>query len=98
MIQVLEAVPNFSEGRDLDLVRALVDRVASFDVDVLDWSADPDHHRSVVTYIGDPRAVEMASVAAARFALEHIDLRLHQGPRTPWQPTGDLSQPGPRTL
>jgi glutamate formiminotransferase len=79
MIQVLEAVPNFSEGRDLDLVRALVDQIASFDVDVLDWSADADHHRSVVTFIGPPAGVEEASVAAARFALEHFDLRGHRG-------------------
>lgn len=79
MVKVLEAVPNFSEGRDLEKVRALVEEIASFDVDVLDWSADSDHHRSVVTYIGDPPAVEDASLAAARFALEHIDLRHHRG-------------------
>ncbi|MDA0328531.1 MAG: glutamate formimidoyltransferase [Gemmatimonadetes bacterium] len=79
MIKVLEAVPNFSEGRDLAMVGALVDRIASFDVEVLDWSADPDHHRSVVTYIGDPKDVEAASVAGARFAMEHIDLRGHAG-------------------
>jgi glutamate formiminotransferase len=79
MIKVLEAIPNFSEGRDFETVRALVECVASFDVDVLDWSADPDHHRSVVTYIGDPEAVEAASVAVASFAIEHIDLREHRG-------------------
>jgi len=79
MVKVLEAVPNFSEGRDTAKVRALVDVIASRDVDVLDWSADADHHRSVVTYIGDPPDVEAASLAAARFALEHIDLRRHRG-------------------
>ena len=79
MAKVLEAVPNFSEGRDMDAVRALVDVIAAGDVDVLDWSSDPDHNRSVVTYIGDPPAVEATSVAAARFALEHFDLRRHQG-------------------
>jgi len=79
MIKVLEAIPNFSEGRDLETVRRLVDTIASFDVDVLDWSADVDHNRSVVTYIGDPGAVEAAALAAARVAMEHIDLRNHQG-------------------
>jgi glutamate formiminotransferase len=79
MVKVLEAVPNFSEGRDLGKVRALVDIIAATGVDVLDWSADADHHRSVVTFIGDPPVVEAASVAAARFALEHIDLRRHSG-------------------
>jgi len=79
MMKVLEAVPNFSEGRDMETVRALVDVIAATGVDVLDWSADADHNRAVVTYIGDPPSVEAASVASARFALEHIDLRRHRG-------------------
>ena len=41
MVRVLEAVPNFSEGRDLSKVRALVDTIAATGVEVLDWSADP---------------------------------------------------------
>jgi glutamate formiminotransferase len=79
MVRVMEAVPNFSEGRDLAKVRALVDTISATQVDVLDWSADADHHRCVITYIGDPPLVEAASVAAARFAMEHIDLREHRG-------------------
>jgi glutamate formiminotransferase len=79
MIRVMEAVPNFSEGRDPEKIRALVETVAAHDVEVLDWSADPDHHRSVLTYIGDPADVEAASLAAARFAVDHIDLRTHRG-------------------
>jgi glutamate formiminotransferase len=79
MVKVLEAVPNFSEGRDTELLEALVEVISGHDVDVLDWSADPDHNRAVVTYIGDPGAVERASVAAAGFALEHFDLRRHEG-------------------
>ena len=79
MVKVLEAVPNFSEGRDLETVRALVDAIGRTGVEVLDWSADADHHRSVVTYIGDPPQVEAASLDAARLALERIDLRRHQG-------------------
>lgn len=80
MTAVLEAVPNFSEGRDLPALRALVDTIAAIPrVEVLDWSADPDHHRSVVTFVGPPEAVEDAAVAAARFALERFDLRAHRG-------------------
>ncbi len=79
MVRVLEAVPNFSEGRDLSKVRALVDTIAATGVEVLDWSADPDHHRSVISYIGDPDLVVRASIAAAEFARDHIDLREHQG-------------------
>lgn len=79
MVPVLQAVPNFSEGRDLALIRRLVEIIAQEGADVLDWSADQDHHRSVITYIGDPATVEAASVSAARFALENIDLRSHSG-------------------
>ncbi len=79
MIPVMEAVPNFSEGRDLAKVRALVGTIERCDVEVLDWSADPDHNRSVVSFIGDPRAVEEASLAAARFAVDAFDLRAHEG-------------------
>ncbi len=79
MLPLLEAVPNFSEGRDLGWVRELVQVIAGEGADVLDWSADPDHHRCVVTYIGAPETVERASLAAARFAIEGIDLRRHSG-------------------
>ena len=79
MVKVLEAVPNFSEGRDLAKLGALVDVVERAGVEILDWSADPDHHRAVLTYIGDPERVEAASLDAARFAVEHIDLRTHRG-------------------
>ncbi len=79
MIPVVEAVPNFSEGRDSSLVGAIVDCIAAHDVEVLDWSSDPDHNRSVVTFIGSPTGVERASLAAARLAIDRIDLRGHRG-------------------
>jgi glutamate formiminotransferase len=79
MVPVLEAVPNFSEGRDAAWVRGVVDRIAATGADVLDWSSDPDHNRSVVTFIGDPRTVEEAATAAALHAVEHLDLRTHEG-------------------
>ena len=79
MIPVLEAVPNFSEGRDLEKIEGLVDAIAEKGVEILDWSADPDHHRSVVTYIGDPRSVISASLAAAEFAVREFDLSRHRG-------------------
>ena len=79
MLKVLECVPNISEGRDLAKVRALVDTIAAQGAEVLDWSADADHHRSVVTFIGDPPVVESSALAVARFALDHIDLRTHTG-------------------
>lgn len=79
MIPVLEAVPNFSEGRDRAVVDDIVDAVRGHDVEVLDVSMDPDHHRSVLTFVGHPAAVEAALVAAARVAVDRIDLRRHAG-------------------
>jgi glutamate formiminotransferase / 5-formyltetrahydrofolate cyclo-ligase len=77
--QVLEAVPNFSEGRDLDVVRAIVSAMQNAGATVLDWSADPDHHRSVITIVGPPDVVEDAAVAGAGIAFQNIDLRHHDG-------------------
>jgi glutamate formiminotransferase len=80
MTPVLEAVPNFSEGRDPALVRHLVETLSAVDdVEILDWSADADHHRAVVTLVGPPAAVEEAAVRGAQVAVERIDLRSHQG-------------------
>jgi glutamate formiminotransferase len=72
-------VPNFSEGRDLAVVQTIVEAMRSSGAEVLDWSADPDHHRSVVTVIGPPELVEEAAFAGAAVAVESIDLRQHRG-------------------
>ena len=77
--RLLEAVPNFSEGRDPAVVLAIVDAARAAGADVLDWSADPDHNRSVVTFVGSPDVVEAAAVAAAQVAVERIDLNRHEG-------------------
>ncbi len=77
--QVLEAVPNFSEGRNRDVVEAIVEAARVAGADVLDWSLDPDHNRSVVTLVGSPVVVEAAAFAAARVARDRIDMRGHRG-------------------
>ncbi len=77
--RILEAVPNFSEGRDRAVVEDVVAAVESAGAEVLDWSLDPDHHRSVVTFVGPPATVEAAAVAAAAVARDRIDLRRHRG-------------------
>jgi len=77
---VLECVPNFSEGRDAVKVRAIVDAIASAEgVRVLGWESDSDHHRSVVTFIGEPEAVVEGAVRGAGKAAALIDLRAHTG-------------------
>ena len=76
---VVEAVPNFSEGRDAGFVSEVAETFVRTGCEVLHTTSDPDHNRSVVTVIGSPRSVEDGAVEAARFAREHLDLRVHQG-------------------
>lgn len=79
MSALLEAVPNFSEGRDPGFVEAVVRAVGDAGAEVLDASSDPDHNRSVVTFVGSPVQVEAGAIAAARVAMERIDLNRHEG-------------------
>ena len=55
--QIVECVPNFSEGADRDKVAAIVRAMQCDGVHLLDWSLDADHNRSVVTIAGAPEAV-----------------------------------------
>ena len=75
----MEAVPNFSEGRDPGFVSAVAGAFARTGCDVLHTTRDPDHNRCVVTVIGGPDEVEEGAVAAARIGLERIDMRGHRG-------------------
>jgi glutamate formiminotransferase len=77
--RLMEAVPNLSEGRDMAVVEAAVEAVLEAGAEVLDWSADPDHNRSVLTLLGTPETIEAAALALARVAADRIDLRRHRG-------------------
>jgi glutamate formiminotransferase len=79
MVPVLEAVPNFSAGRDEGLLRELTRVAREAGAEVLDASADADHNRSVITLLGAPGAVEEAAVRMAAVAAGAIDLREHRG-------------------
>ena len=59
---IIECVPNFSEGSDLEKVRAIVASMQVEGVQLLDWSMDEAHNRSVVTIAGSPEAVVEAAV------------------------------------
>jgi glutamate formiminotransferase len=77
---VIECVPNFSEGRDLAKVRAIVDAIAAVPgVLLLGWEADSDHHRAVVTFAGAAEAVKEGAVRGAGKAAQLIDLKDHVG-------------------
>ena len=75
----MEAVPNFSEGRDPRFPEVVADAFARAGCQVFHVTSDPDHHRSVITVAGPPEAVEDGAVAAAGVALREIDMRRHQG-------------------
>jgi len=77
--QVVECVPNFSEGRDARRVEAIVAAMCVEGVHLLDWSMDAAHNRSVVTIAGAPAAVVEAAVRGAGKAVELIDLTRQQG-------------------
>jgi glutamate formiminotransferase/glutamate formiminotransferase/formiminotetrahydrofolate cyclodeaminase len=78
--RIVECVPNFSEGRNQTTVRALVNAVESVPgVWLLDHTMDRDHHRSVLSFAGEPDAVAEAAFRAIRVATDLIDLRKHKG-------------------
>ncbi len=80
MEKIVECVPNISEGRNREVIEAVVAEVrATPGVALLDCSSDESHNRSVVTFMGNPEAVLEAAAKLARKAAELIDLNSHQG-------------------
>ncbi|HEV2813694.1 MAG TPA: hypothetical protein VGW10_10615 [Solirubrobacteraceae bacterium] len=75
----LLAVPNVSEGRDPEAVRAIGAAFASTGARLLDVHADADHHRSVFTLAGEPGELAPALAAGAREVMERVDLREPRG-------------------
>ena len=74
----LVAVPNVSEGRDEAVLDAIAEAFASA-ADVLDRTADPDHHRAVFFLAGDAGRLHRALAAGAAEAAARIDLNRHDG-------------------
>lgn len=80
MAKIVECVPNISEGRNPEVVEAVVNEIRKIPgVTLLDYSSDASHNRSVLTFFGDPERVADAAVAVAKKAAELIDLTKHQG-------------------
>jgi glutamate formiminotransferase len=76
----IECVPNFSEGRDRTAVSAIEQAVSNVaGALLLDSTSDVDHNRTVLTFVGEPKAVAAAALAAVGTAVERIDLSKHQG-------------------
>lgn len=77
---VVECVPNFSEGRKVDTIHRLVAVIEGVETAcVLDTHMDPDHNRSVITFVAAPERVVEAAVRAVALAAELIDMRQHTG-------------------
>ena len=78
--QLVECIPNFSEGRRPEVVDAIVAAIQAVKgVILLDRSSDPDHNRSVVTFVGPPEAVEEAAFQSIAKAGKLIDMTKHKG-------------------
>ncbi len=79
-MRLVECVPNFSEGRRMDVIAAITATMAAVPhVRVLDRHSDPDHNRTVVTLAGPPEAVAEAAYRGIAEAARRIDLTQHQG-------------------
>lgn len=77
---LLEAVPNFSEGRDAGKISRISAAVGDIPgISVLDLHSDPDHNRSVLTFVGEEEPLLLASIALARACIEEIDLTAQRG-------------------
>ena len=80
MKRIVECVPNFSEGRDLDKIDKIINSFrGKTDVKLLDYQRDEDHNRLVVTTIGEPLAMKQAVIEAMGVAIDLIDMRKHDG-------------------
>ena len=79
-MQLIECVPNFSEGRRKDVIDEIVGCFkGKRGVYLLDHRADEDHNRLVISLVGAPAPIQEALIEAAKTALKHIDMHTHQG-------------------
>ncbi len=80
MKRLIECVPNFSEGRDMDVIRQITDSIEAVEgVKLLDVDPGKATNRTVVTFVGEPEAVVEAAFQGVKRASEVIDMRYHHG-------------------
>src|SRR5436190_21384239 len=80
MQKIIECVPNFSEGRDLEVIRQITAAIESVDgVSLLNVDPGASTNRTVVTFAGDPEATVEAAFRAIQKASELIDMRKQKG-------------------
>ncbi len=79
-MKLIECVPNFSEGRRQEIINSIADAIRSTPgVNLLDVESNPDHNRSVISFVGEPGPVKQAALAGSAKAVELIDLTKHKG-------------------
>ncbi|HHE55342.1 MAG TPA: glutamate formimidoyltransferase, partial [Caldithrix abyssi] len=77
---LVECVPNFSEGRNMDVINQITNEIKSVEgVKLLDVDPGTEMNRTVVTFIGSPEGVKEAAFKAIKKAAELIDMRHHKG-------------------
>ena len=80
MKQILECVPNFSEGRNADMMKLITDQIKSVEgVKLLNVDTGKATNRTVVTFVGDPESVVEAAFQAVKMASQVIDMSKHKG-------------------
>lgn len=79
MSQLIESVPNFSEGRRPEILDEIVNTMLATGVMLLDREMDASHNRAVVTIAGEPDAVAEAAFRGCQRAAQLIDLETHRG-------------------
>ena len=80
MNQLVECVPNFSEGRDSAIIKEITQAIETVpEIEILDVDMGADTNRTVVTIIGSPEAISEAAFQAVKRASEVIDMSKHQG-------------------
>jgi len=80
MDKIVECVPNFSEGRNIETINAIAEAVRSVQhAHLLNVEPDKDYNRVVVTFVGDPQIIVEAAFQATKIAAERIDMRAHTG-------------------
>jgi glutamate formiminotransferase/formiminotetrahydrofolate cyclodeaminase len=78
--KIIECVPNFSEGRDLGIIKQITDVIETVEgVKLLDVDPGKDTNRTVVTFVGSPEAVSEAAFRSVKIASEIIDISKHHG-------------------
>ena len=78
--QLIQCIPNFSEGRNLEKIETIVNSFRGKQgVKLLDYQSDSDHNRTVVTVVGEPDPLKTALMEAMGSAIDGIDMRTHKG-------------------